>query len=485
MNVDIAIIGAGFSGLAASIRIKTKTEKTFHIFERADSLGGTWRDNIYPGCSCDIPSVLYSFSFDLNIKWTRIYPQQEEILSYLKEVSDKHALEPHISYNTEISETHFDKETGLWSLYDGDGKLCCQSRLLVAATGPLNKVKLPDICGIEEFAGKYWHSSQWNDNIPLDGKKVSVIGTGASAIQLVPQIASKVAKLYLFQRTPPWIIRKPDRKLTALEYFLNKYLPVHLRIRRYFVYLKHEIQVGNFLGNKLIQRTARWRGMSQLRKQVKDPVLRKKLTPDYSIGCKRVLLSNDYYPALQRSNVTLITDKIERITAEGPATKEQGIHASDVIIYCTGFDVADNYEEVKYYGTNGNELNQEWSENSTQTLLGITVHNYPNLILLAGPNTGLGHNSLLVMIEAQIDYMLSYLDTLDKEKLKYLDVHPEAQEKFQKTIQEKLSTTVWTSGCTSWYQTRDGYNNTIWPDTTIAYLRQTRSVKREDYSSVE
>ena len=480
-HTDIAIVGAGFSGLGAAIRLKLEAKKTFLVIERAEQVGGTWRENTYPGCACDIPSNLYSFSFEQNPNWSRIFPRQQEIFTYLEKCVQKYHLDDHMLYNTEISREWFDEEKAKWIVMAGN-EVICECRILVSATGPLNKPVIPDIPGLHDFEGTYWHSSQWDHSCDITGKKVAIIGTGASAIQVVPSIQAKVSEMILYQRNPPWIIPRPDRQVSGVEHFLFRHFPAFQRLRRWWLYLILEIRVGSFLGKNWLNRLSERQALDHIRDQIKDKHLQKQVTPAYKIGCKRILVSNDYYPALQKDNVSLITAPITKITKKGLLTDDGLIQEVDHIIFCTGFQASELMQEIEVLGLKGASLASEWAENGPEAYYGMTVSNFPNLLLMVGPNTGLGHNSLIFMIEAQVNYLMDYIKTIDRLDIKYLDVKMRAQRKFNLEIQRKMTSTVWYSGCNSWYLTSKGKNTTLWPGSTISYYQRTKRVDLNDYT---
>ena len=480
-NVEVAIIGAGFSGLAAAIRLLKEKRQSLLIFERAPQVGGTWRDNVYPGCACDIPSHLYSFSFAPNPNWSRTFSPQPEILNYLKNCVEKYDLAPYLRCNTEIVHAEFDAKTGRWNLLDR-AQNAYSARVVISATGPLNRPNLPKINGLENFKGKAFHSSNWDKTYDLRNKRVAVVGTGASAIQFVPQIAEQVAQLSVFQRTPPWITERADRASSTFEQKLFKVLPFTQKLYRSGQYWFRELVGLSFVGNEFMNKVATAQARKHLTDSVADSALRQKLTPNYKLGCKRVLVSDDYYPALCRSNVALITDPIQEIRAHSIITQDGTEHPIDALIFGTGFVAAEIILDAKIVGLQGRELIEEWKQTSPEAYYGLTVSGFPNLLFLVGPNTGLGHNSIIHMIESQVNYVLEYLRILDqKEKNEFLDLKPQVQRQFNDTIQEQLKSTVWASGCQSWYQDSKGKITSLWPKLSAQYRKETRRAKAEDY----
>ncbi|MEM7335599.1 MAG: NAD(P)/FAD-dependent oxidoreductase [Chloroflexota bacterium] len=485
-HVQFAIIGAGFGGLGMGIRLRLAGRQDFIIFERASEIGGTWRDNTYPGCACDIPSIVYSFSFDQNPEWSRLFPTQPEILAYLKQCVKRFQIEKQIQFNTDIQTLKFDEDEGVWHLKSRDGREWT-AQFVVSAMGPLNRPHIPNITGLDQFEGTQFHSSNWNHDHDLTGKRVAVIGTGASAIQFVPQIAPQVQQLSLFQRTPPWIVPRDDAPVSENRKRWLKNLPFLqslLRGRRYWVL---EAAVLNFLGNKTVANYATSEALKHINNSISDPELRRAVTPDYKFGCKRALVSDDYYPALERENVDLITSGIQEIRANSIIDQAGVERPIDTIILGTGFVASEFLVDMKINGRksqNGQprELLTEWKDTGPEAYFGISTSGYPNLFFLLGPNTGLGHNSVILMMESQYNYIMDYVRYLEKENKSFLDIDPTVQAEHNAEIQEKLKSTVWqTGGCTSWYQLGNGKNTTLWPGSTIGYRRITRKVHKEAY----
>ena len=487
------IVGAGFSGVCAGIELRRAGIEDFVILEKATRVGGTWRENTYPGAACDVPSHLYSYSFEPNPRWSRAYGMQAEILAYLERCADKYGLRPHLKLGREVREARFDEATGTWQVATAGGDAFV-ARALILGNGALHVPQLPDIPGLASFEGARFHSARWDHGYDLAGKRVAVIGTGASAIQFVPEIAPRVGRLHVFQRTPPWIVPKRDRVMSGAERWLLEHAPAAHWLRRTGLYWLMESRVVGFAYapkvNELAERAVR----RFLAAQVPDPELRRKLTPSYRLGCKRVLISNDYYPALQRPNVELVTDRIEAITPRGvrvvsdapgaPPTRSMTPGAAreievDALICGTGFRVNQYLSAVRVVGRGGVELDAAWRR-GMRNYLGITVSGFPNLFLLMGPNTGLGHNSMIFMIEAQARYTTRALEAMRARKLSFIDVRPEVEEAFRAELSRRMKHTVWTSGCTSWYQTPDG-EVFLWPGASLDYWRRTRRVDLDDF----
>ncbi len=481
----IAIIGCGFAGMCVAIKLKEEGIDSFTVFERDRELGGTWWANRYPGAACDVPSHLYCFSFAPKPDWSRIYAPQAEILEYMKDCADRYDLRRHIRFNTEVTGAEFDEVSGRWrvDLRSGDSVF---ARALVVGNGPLSKPAFPDIPGVERFEGKSFHSAQWDSGYDLTGKRVAVIGTGASAIQFVPEIARQVKEVHVFQRTPPWIIPRPDRAYTKREKWLFRTFPVLQKLHRWRIYWTLEARAPAFIRATWVMKLLALGALRHMRRQIREPTLRAALTPDYVVGCKRVLLSNDYYPALQRPNVELVTDAIAEIRADRVVTRDGRERAVDAIVYGTGFRATQSLSHLRFVGRRGRELNDVWREQGgAQAYLGTTVAGFPNFILMVGPNTGLGHNSIIYMIEAQVAYVVQYLRALHERRLKYLDVRAPVQEAYNARLQERLKRTVWATGCKSWYLTESGKNVTLWPGYTFSFRRRLRDFDLDSYESGE
>ena len=479
----ILIVGTGFAGLGMGIRLKQAGLDDFTILEQADHVGGTWRDNHYPGAACDIESHLYSFSFEPNPNWTRTYASQPEILAYLDHCADKYGLRPHIRLGTAATGASFDEREGLWRVTTSTGDTIT-ARVLIPCCGGLSRPAYPDIAGLGDFAGKIFHSARWDDGAPLDGKTVAVIGTGASAIQIVPAIAPRVARLDLYQRTPPWILPRFERDIAPGERARFRRFPVLQRVARTAQYLRHELFAVGFVVEPRVLRFASRFALRHLASGVADPALRQRLTPHYTMGCKRVLLSNDYYPAVARDNVTLVTDGIERVTARGIRTRDGVERAVDAIVLATGFEAAEQAAPFAVRGREGHTLDEAWKD-GPEAYLGTAVSGFPNLFLIVGPNTGLGHSSMVFMIESQIAYVMDAIRTLGAEQLKLVDLRAAAQKRYNDELAERLAKTVWaTGGCSSWYRTRSGRNTTLWPGFTVEFRMRTRRFDAESYECV-
>lgn len=478
--LDVAIIGSGFSGIGMAIQLEKAGMENFQIFERAKDLGGTWRDNSYPGCACDIPSHLYSFSFEPNPNWPRKYSPYNEIFAYLKRCFEKYGLGNKTRFDTNISECSFDEHANQWLLKTDDGT-AFRAKFLVVGAGPLNKPLIPNIPGADVFEGPAFHSSDWDHDYDTAGKNIAVIGTGASAIQIVPAIAERVKTLSLFQRTPPWVIPRWDREISSFEQAVYKWVPPLRWLYRNLIYWYQEqgglAFVTNIGAHKTVEKLARW----HMGKAIKDTDLLDKLTPEYRIGCKRILLSDDYYPAVARDNVDVVTSEIAKFDREGLITIDGKHHPLDAVVYGTGFAATEFITPMSIYGTEGRELGKQWKQ-SAETLLGISAAGFPNFFVLVGPNTGLGHNSMVFMIEAQVNYIMSCLKSLKQNKNQRIDLKPEVQRAFSTEVQQKMAKTAWMSGCKSWYLSPDGKNYTLWPGFTVSYWLKTRKFDPDHYN---
>ena len=468
-NVGIVIVGAGFGGIGMAIALKKAGFDDFVILEKDRDLGGTWRDNRYPGCACDVPAPLYSYSFELNPAWTRVYAPQPEIWDYLRMCSAKYGVDAHIRYGCAVERMDWDDGARHWHVVtrSGDSFL---ARAVVSAAGALHIPSYPDIPGADKFGGTSFHSSRWDHSCDLDGKQVAVIGTGASAIQFVPEIAPRVARLGVFQRTPPWIVPRLDGPVRA-----GWRAPLSDRMLRDAYYWMLEARALSFAYPRLappVQRIA----LRYIERQVADPELRARVTPDYTIGCKRILLSDDYYPALQRPNVDLITERITELNETGVVTADGVTHPADVIIYGTGFNVIGAVAGLNVTGRDGRVLG------GTEAYYGVTVDGFPNFFMLLGPNTGLGHTSVVFMIESQIQHIMSCLRILARDKADTIEVSASAQQRFNRGLQRRLQRAVWSAGgCRSWYLDTDGVNRALWPGFSVEYWARTRRARRGSY----
>jgi cation diffusion facilitator CzcD-associated flavoprotein CzcO len=461
-HVRVAIIGSGFAGLGMAIKLKRQFGlEDFVVLERRSDVGGTWHANTYPGCQCDVPSHLYSFSFAPNPGWTRAFSMQPEIEAYLQRCADDFGVRRHVRLETEVRSMRWDEPRARWCLETSAGSF--EADVVVSAVGGLSEPSVPQLPGLDRFQGAMWHSADWDHDHDLTGERVAVVGTGASAIQFVPRIQPDAGSLKIFQRTPPWIMPHPDHPISPRFRRLFRMLPPLQRLVRDGIYWAREGMVFGFMHPKLMQYGAERIAKRHLAKQVPDPELRAKLTPRYRMGCKRVLISNDYLPTLLEDNVELVTDAIAEV-------REQSV---DTIIFGTGFKIMDMPIAERVRGRDGRLLAEVW-DGTPQAHHGITIAGFPNFFMLLGPNTGLGHTSVVFMIEAQIDYVADALRTLQDRGMAVADVRPEAQAASTQAVQERLEGTVWsTGGCASWYLDDKGRNAVIWPGFTWPYKRRT------------
>lgn len=478
-DFSIVITGTGFSGICVGIQLKKAGFHNFKIVEKASEPGGTWRDNHYPGAACDVKSNLYSFSFEPNPNWSREYSPQAEILEYTKHCITKYGLEEHILYNWEVKSAKYFEEDGIWELTN-QRKEKIRANAAVIGNGPLHIPSLPDIDGIKDFKGEIFHSSNWNHDYNLKNKNVCVIGTGASAIQFVPEIQPKVKNLYLMQRTAPWVLPKPDGKFSKTQSVLFERIPLIQQLNRNFIYYLNEAQLIGMKYDQRILKLGEMLGKWHINKYVKNPELRKKLVPNYNLGCKRVLLSNNYYQALAQDNVDVVTDGIQKFTKDSVVTKDGKSRKIDAIILGTGFHVADSFQFYNVQGKGGVQLKDVFSK-APQAYYGTCVHHFPNLFFMLGPNTGLGHNSMIYMIESQTNYIVDAVKKMTSQGVKSIEVRKDVQTKFNEEIQKKLEGTIWLSGCKSWYLSADGKNYTVWSGFTLEFRNRTKNIQLKDY----
>lgn len=472
MHINIAIIGAGFSGIGMAIELLQHGHDDFRIFESASTIGGTWRDNTYPGCACDVPSHVYSYSFAPNPDWSRAYSHQPEILTYMEDVVGRFNVLPYITFDTTVQSATFDDKTGHWTLAANGENITCN--ILIFGMGGLSRPLIPKIKGLEDFHGPTWHSARWNHDEDLAGKRVACIGTGASAVQFVPHVAKVAGSLDIYQRTPPWVVPRPDRVYSDLEIAVFEKLPAARHIYRTGLYTLSEIRGSGFVTDYRILKVFQKFAEHHIRKELRDhPDLLKKVLPDYTIGCKRILMSDDYYPALKQANVDVITAPISEVTPTGITADTHRKY--DVIIFGTGFHVTDFMEHFPVLGLGGQTLNEAWKEGA-EAYYGITCSGFPNLFFLVGPNTGLGHNSIISMIEAQTAVIRKTIKRLKASNARWVDTDPGMQRAHNDAIQKRLRRSVWQSGCKSWYQQHDGKITTLWPKYTWQYHVETHKL---------
>jgi cation diffusion facilitator CzcD-associated flavoprotein CzcO len=479
---DTIIVGAGFSGIGTAIKLAESGVEDFVIVERDDRVGGTWRDNTYPGAACDIPSLLYSYSFAKNPDWSRAYSPAGEICAHIEAMVDDFDLRRRIQFGVEVNGLSFDEEAGVWTVAT-NGRKKLQARTVVLASGPLTDHKFPDIRGLDSYQGHKIHSARWDHDYDFTGKRVAVIGTGASAVQIVPELVKQADFVKVFQRTPGWVVPRMDIATPEAAKTLFAKVPAAQEMARQVLYWGHEVTATALVWDTPLTGLVSRLGKAHLHRQVKDPWLRRQLTPDFTPGCKRMLVSSDYYPALQKDNCKLIDWPIATISPVGIRTSDGIEHHLDAIVFATGFDVHLSGPPFPVTGLDGRVLADEWS-GGAQAYKSIQAHGYPNLFLMTGPNSGPGHNSLLVYSEGQIDYAVTAIGTILRDDLRYLDVRADVQQRHNAALQRRLRKTTWMSGCTSWYLTADGFNASMYPGFATQYLRQMREFRFGDYTAV-
>jgi cation diffusion facilitator CzcD-associated flavoprotein CzcO len=477
--MKVAIVGAGFSGIAMAIALRRAGIEDFTVYERGDGIGGVWRENTYPGAACDVPSYLYSYSYEQRRDWSQPCSPQQEILDYLHETARKHGVADRVRGSTEIAHARFDDVAARWQLETATGEQL-DADALVIACGQLSKPAWPPLPGRDEFAGHSFHSAEWDHGYDLTGKRVAVIGTGASAIQFLPPIAEQAAHVDVYQRTAPWMLPRRNPCYPRWARALIRHVPGLQWLRRRSIFLFMEYCI---LGLTRFP-PARWLlsawSSAFMRLQVRDPELRRKIRPDYPFGCKRVLFSSAYLPTLQRPDVELIAERVERIGEHGPIAANGREREVDCIVYGTGFRTNDFVLPMRVEGLAGQELQQAW-DGGARAHLGIAVAGFPSMFLLYGPNTNLGVGSIIEMVEAQVGYVVDALRTLRRSGAAALDVRPEVLEASDARIQERLRNTVWTS-CDSWYrEDGDGRVTTNWPGYMTEYTRATRQLDLSEY----
>jgi cation diffusion facilitator CzcD-associated flavoprotein CzcO len=473
-EVDAVVVGSGFAGLGAAIQLKKTGRHDFVVLERGDDVGGTWRDNDYPGCRCDVPSHLYSFSFAPNPDWTASFSPQPEIQRYLQRTARDFGVLPHLHLGVALLDARWDDVAQRWHVSTNRGEIV--ARVLVLGTGALSEPSVPSLPGLDSFAGTTFHSAAWRWDHDLTGRRVAVVGTGASAIQFVPHVQRAAGHMTLFQRTAPWVMPRRDREYGRFERWLYRRLPFLQRVTRAGIYCGREALVLGLAKKPDILRLGERQALRHLKKQVPDPALRAKLTPHYRLGCKRILLANDYYPALIEPNVDVVTDRIVEVLPNAVVTVDaagvRAEHEVDTIIFGTGFHVTDPPIAMRLRGKDGRTLAEHWS-GGLSAHRGLTVAGFPNMFFLIGPNTGLGHNSIVVMIEAQLRYVLDVLEQMDANAIGGIEPRPDVQAAYNERLQRALAGTVWnTGGCSSWYLDANGRNTTIWPTFTFTFHKE-------------
>jgi cation diffusion facilitator CzcD-associated flavoprotein CzcO len=478
-HFNVVIAGSGFSGLGAAIRLKQEGFDDLVIFERSHEVGGVWRDNSYPGAACDVESHLYSFSFAPNPRWSHAFSRQPEIFAYLRECAHTYGLLKDIRFNTSVKEAAWDQASQRWVIETTAGTVT--ANFFIPAIGLLSEPQLPNIPGLDRFQGRMFHSARWQHDYDLTGRKVAVIGTGASAVQFVPEIQPKVEKLLLFQRTPAWVLPRWDEEFSEQQKARYESMPLLQKLVRGSIYLRRELFVLGFRNPNVMRQLVERFALRYLEQTVTDPVLRQKLTPNFRIGCKRILITAGYLPALTQPNVDVITHGIREVRERSIVTDDGVEHPVDTIIFGTGFHVMDVPFADHVRGREGRTLSEVWA-GSPAAHLGTMIAGFPNLFFLMGPNTGLGHTSVLLMLESQLNIVLGALQHLRKRKLSALEPLQAAQDRFFAWVQNDAKGTVWTAGgCASWYLDANGKLTSLWTRTTWAF-RKRAQFRPEEYA---
>lgn len=475
----VIVIGAGFGGIGLGYYLRRAGISNFVILEKAEDLGGTWRENTYPGAACDVPSHLYSYSFEPHYPWTSRYAAHHQILDYIRHCAKKYDIERHIRYRAEVSAAAFDAGKGLWTVTLADGSTL-RGRTLVSGVGQLHRPSIPKIPGLEKFAGKQFHSARWDHDYDFNGKNVAVIGTGASAVQFVPVIAQQVKRLDLYQRSPGWVIPKVERVFSRFERWLLDTFPVIHDLDRLRIYLTTEALAYAYDGHKWAETLVTWFSKLQLRIQVRDPVMRKKLTPDFPIGCKRILLSVDWLRALVRKNVDVVTDAVTEVTADGVRSADGTERKVDAIVFGTGFTATQFLTPMKVTGLEGRDLHSDW-KNGAEAYLGMAVNGYPNFYMLYGPNTNVGSGSIIYMLECQQRYIVQMVQAGTAQGWAYADLRADVHESYVAEMKQRSAETTFEGGCQSWYTTADGRNTNNWVGLMREYRKRTAAPVLTDY----
>jgi cation diffusion facilitator CzcD-associated flavoprotein CzcO len=479
-HVRALVVGAGFAGLGTAIKLEEHGFSDFLVVDKGSGVGGTWRDNTYPGAACDVPSQLYSFSFAPNPDWSRSFSPQPEIHAYLERTAEQSGVLDRFRFGVTVQDITWDEDTQVWLVDTDRGSLLAD--VVITGSGGLSEPKLPEIEGIESFEGEVFHSARWNHDYDLAGKRVAVIGTGASAIQIVPEVARQVDHLDVYQRTAPWVMPRKDREYKPIERLGFRYLPFLQKAYRTGIYWGRECFVPGFVVNPKLAAPAQKLALKNIQRGISDPELRRAVTPDFQIGCKRILISNEYYPALDQDHVDLVTDGIARITPTGIVSQDGTTREVDAIVVATGFYTTEQPIASHITGRNGRTLGDAWSEEGMTAYKGTTISGFPNLFQIVGPNTGLGHSSMVFIIESQIAYILSALQKMGEREIATVEPKAEAQAAWNHDVQRRMQRTVWnTGGCASWYIDSHGRNTTLWPRTTFKFRKLLSDFDVEQY----
>lgn len=479
---EVVIVGSGFSGIAMGVALRA-AGRDFTILEKAGEIGGTWRENRYPGCECDVPAHLYSFSFEPNPYWSHTYAPGDEIQDYLLFCVEKYGLRPHVRTETTVQQAQYDSATGRWTVTIASpwGALSeLTASALVLGVGPLHEPLIPDIPGLETFAGELRHTATWDPGTTVQSRRVGVIGTGSSGVQIIPPLAEDAKRLTVFQRTPAWVLPRGNAEYSEKQVDRFEQHPLAMQAHRSRLRAQEEARTLAFTSQPKLLRAMSLQARRHLAGAVTDPQLREALTPTYTMGCKRILLSDDYYPALTRDNVDLVTDSIEQVEPRAVVTADGERHALDMLVLATGFDPIGSYRYLAVKGEEGRILGREIARDG-ETYLGVTVPHFPNLFLLLGPNTLLGHTSVLLMLEAQVALIMRLLEERDRRAAASVSVRPEVVPGFMSEIDRRSARTVWESGCTSWYLDEQGRNRTLWPGSVRDYEKRATKPELVDY----
>jgi cation diffusion facilitator CzcD-associated flavoprotein CzcO len=478
----IVIIGSGFSGICLGIKLKQAGIETFTIFEKSDRVGGTWRENTYPGAACDTPAFSYCFSFEQKTDWSRKWAPQPEILGYLEHCVRKYGLEPHIRFGSEIESARFDVDESVWRIRTTAGEEVAAD-VMVSGVGQLNRPSVPALPGLSDFRGPCFHSARWDHAVDLVGKQVAVVGNAASAIQFIPQIAPEAGRLRIFQRSPNWMLPRRDRAYGEEEKQRFARFPLLAKLYRWWIWLQHEIRFPAFRRNAIVSRWLARMAEQNMREQISSPELRRALVPDYPVGGKRILISDDYYATLGRDDVELVTSPIDRLREDGILTRDGTVHPADVVILATGFESTAFLAPMAIEGLGGRALTDEWKEGA-RAYLGMTVAGFPNFFMMYGPNTNLGHNSIIFMLECQTRYIVDCVRQLFGRRIDSIDLRADVMESYNAKLQQELSRTVWSATGKSWYKTSDGKITNNWSGTTARYWWRTRRADLRLYHQV-
>ncbi|MEX3925062.1 flavin-containing monooxygenase [Paraburkholderia sp. BR10936] len=479
MKVKTIIVGTGFGGLATAIKLKLAGEQDFLLIERASGVGGVWRDNHYPGCACDVQSHLYSFSFALKPDWSREFASQPEIHAYLNNCVDRFGIRNRIVFNAEVTRMDWREDTGEWLVTTTQGNY--RARFVAGAFGSLSDPDIPALRGLESFRGEVFHSATWNPAFRHAGKRAAVIGTGASAIQIVPAIQPEVSSLVLFQRTAPWVLPRHDEPIPAQRQNLYRRSKLAMKWNRMKIYTKRELFVFGFRNPALMRRTQKT-ALAHLHGAISSPELRAKLTPDYALGCKRILISNTYYPALAKKNVEVVNAGVRQVTETGVVDATGTLREVDFIVFGTGFKTKEPPFASYIFDAKGETLSSAWA-GSPKAYLGTTIVGFPNLFLLHGPNTGLGHTSVIYMLEAQAEHIVKVIQFADRARKRIIEPKRAAQAAFVDFLDSAMKGTVWTAGgCESWYLDKTGRNSSLWPSFTFTFAKRARHVSEDAYA---